>query len=85
MTPVLDASVFLAAISHAERPRFYACVFDEALLQEAVRVARIARLRAYDAVYVALALTRAEPLLTLDGEVVSRSTTCFPELRLAGG
>lgn len=66
-------------------PRFYACALDEALLEEAVRVARIARLRAYDAVYVALALARAQPLLTLDGEVVSRSTACFPELRFAGG
>jgi predicted nucleic acid-binding protein len=133
MTPVLDASVFVAAISPAERhhdraralfeghpatdpflvpdvfrvevlaalarrgeplelldtvdalvrgPRFSACVLDEGLLEEAVRVARIARLRAYDAVYVALALLRGEPLLTLDGEVVSRSTACFPALRI---
>jgi len=136
MTPVLDASFFVAAISPAERhhrralelfeghpvtepflvpelfrveviaalarrgepdelletvdalirgPRFYACSLDEALLARAVHVARVARLHAYDAVYVALALARSEPLLTLDGEVVARSRACFAELRVRGG
>lgn len=136
MTPVLDASVFVAAISPAEvhhrrarelleghpvtapflvpelfrvevlaalarrgepaelldtvdalvrGPRFYACMLDGALLEQAARVARTARLRAYDAVYVALALTRGKPLLTLDGDVVARSAACFPELRVASG
>ena len=135
MTPVLDASVFIAAISPSERhhrqarllfeshpdsaqflvpelfrvevvaglarrgepaelldavdalvrgPRFYACRLDDDLLGEAVRVARLARLRAYDAVYVALALARLEPLFTLDGEVVARCLDVFPDLRVVG-
>ena len=135
MTPILDASVFIAAISPSERhhrqarllfeshpdsaqflipelfrveviaglarrgehaelldavdalvrgPRFYSCRLDEYLLGESVRVARLARLRAYDAVYVALALGRGEPLFTLDGEVVSRCSVSFPELRVVG-
>lgn len=65
-------------------PRFCACRLDERLLGEAVRVARAARLRAYDAVYVALALERNEPLFTLDGEVVARCQLSFPELRVFG-
>jgi len=135
VTPVLDASIFIAAISPAERhhrqarmlfdshpdsaqflvpelfrveviaglarrgeppelmdavdalvrgPRFCTWPLDQELLGEAVRVARIARLRAYDAVYVALALARGEPILTLDAEVVSRSHTSFPDLRVFG-
>jgi predicted nucleic acid-binding protein len=47
-------------------------------------VGRRARLRAYDAVYVALALSRRQPLLTLDAEVVERGTAAFPELRVFG-
>ena len=135
MNPVLDASVFVAAISPTEQhhdrarhlfeshpsstpflvpelfrvevvaalarrgeavefldtvdaivrgPRFCSCPLDESLFAEAVRVARVARLRAYDAVYVALALARRMPIFTLDGEVISRSVASFPELRVAG-
>lgn len=135
MTPVLDASVFVAAVSPTERnhrqarllfdshpdsapylvpelfrveviaalarrgeptelldtvdalvrgPRFYACPLDERLLDDAVRVARVARLRAFDAVYVALALARGEPLFTLDAEVGARSEAAFPDLRIVG-
>jgi predicted nucleic acid-binding protein len=53
-------------------------------MEHAVHVARIARLRAYDAVYVALALLLDEPILTLDAEVVERCGTCFPALRVFG-
>ena len=135
MSPVLDASVFIAAISPVERhhqrarrlfdshpdteqflvpelfrveviaglsrrgepadlldavdavirgPRFHARPLDGELLERAVQVARIARLRAYDAVYVALALISDEPILTLDGEVVERSGANFAELRVFG-
>lgn len=135
MTPVLDASVFVAAISPTERqhrtarqlfdshpdsapylvpelfrvevlaalarrdeppelldtvdaivrsPRFHGCPLDEALLAMAVQVARTARLRAYDAVYVALALTHREPLFTLDLDVGLRSKASFPELVVVG-
>lgn len=136
MSPVLDASVFIAAISPTERhhhrarrlfdshpdteqflvpdlfrveviaglsrrgepadlldtvdavirgPRFHACPLDAELLERAVHVARIARLRAYDAVYVALALMWNEPILTLDGEVAERSGASFADLRVFGG
>lgn len=133
MTPVLDASVFVAAISPAERhhaharrlfdshpdsepylvpvlfrvevmaalsrrgeptelidvvdalvrgPRFHICALDEGSIDEATRVARQARLRAYDAVYVALALSRGQPLFTLDGEVRARCEAAFPRLEI---
>jgi len=133
--PVLDASVFIAAISPAERhherarrlfdshpdtepflvpelfrveviaglsrrgepaalvdavdavirgPRFHARPLDGVLLDRSVHVARIARLRAYDAVYVALALLADAPILTLDGEVVERCGASFPELGVFG-
>lgn len=131
MNPVLDASVFVAAISPAERhhaearalfeghpeaapflvpalfrvevvaalarrgesdealelvdalvqgPRFHAVDVDAALLGEAARVARRARLRAYDAVYAALALLKAAPLYTLDTEVRDRLRAAYPHL-----
>ncbi len=133
MTPILDASVFVAAISPTEPhhhrarllfhshpdsapflvpelfrigvvapltrrgeppellemvdalvrgPRFTACPLDEDLLTQALHVARLARLRAYDAVHVALAITRGEPILSLDEEVIQRSRTAFPDLRV---
>ncbi len=135
MTPVLDASVFIAAISPAERhhgrarrlfdshpdtepflvpdlfrvevvagltrrgepaafvdtvdavirgPRFHSRPLDGVLLDRTVLVARTARLRAYDAVYVALALLADAPILTLDEEVVQRSSASFAELRVFG-
>jgi predicted nucleic acid-binding protein len=45
-------------------------------------VARAARLRAYDAVYAALALERGAVLLTLDREVCSKLDGAFPEALL---
>jgi predicted nucleic acid-binding protein len=63
-------------------PRFCACALDEALLERAAAVARAARLRAYDAVYVALALQREAALLTLDAELGARATAAFPALIL---
>ncbi len=133
MNPVLDASVFVAAISPAERhhaqaralfashpeaspylvpalfrveviaalarrgesdhlldlvdalirgPRFYACPMDAALLDEAAIVARQARLRGYDAIYVALAISRNAPLFTLDREIRKRLEVAFPAVRV---
>lgn len=135
MTPVLDASVFIAVISPAERhhgrarrlfdshpdtepflvpdlfrlevvaglsrrgepaafvdtvdavirgPRFHSRPLDGVLLDRTVLVARTARLRAYDAVYVALALLADAPILTLDEEVVQRCSASFAELRVFG-
>jgi predicted nucleic acid-binding protein len=133
MSPVLDASVFVAAISPNERhhtqavalfeshpadspylvpslfrlevlsafarrresedflelvdalvrgPRFYVCAVDTALLDEAARMARRAGLRAYDAVYAALARTRDTELHTLDEELATRLTRGVPEVRV---
>lgn len=132
MNPVLDASVFIAAISPTQRhhevarrlyeshpeaepflvpelfrveviaglarrgeppelldlvdavirgPRFFACPMDADLLQRAVDIARVARLRAYDAVYVALAVAHDAPILTLDAEVLERSAASGVGLR----
>lgn len=66
-------------------PRFVSCALDEALLARAALVVRTARLRAYDAVYVALALLRDAPLFTLDAEIAYRTGAAFPALKVVGG
>lgn len=53
-------------------PRFVEVPVDDALIARACEVARAARLRAYDAVYVAVAALHDATLLTLDGDVVAR-------------
>lgn len=63
-------------------PRFYAVALDASLLERATQVARTARLRAYDAVYVALALNRNAALVTLDSEVRSKTAQSFPQINL---
>jgi predicted nucleic acid-binding protein len=63
-------------------PRFYAVALDASLLERATQVARTARLRAYDAVYLALALSRNAALLTLDSEVRSKTAESFPQVDL---
>jgi predicted nucleic acid-binding protein len=63
-------------------PRFHSVALDPALLDEAARVARKARLRAYDAVYVALALRHKAVLMTLDTEVRVRVADAFPTMRV---
>lgn len=68
----------------ARGPRFCACRLDHDLLEEAVRVGCLERLRAYVAVYVALALGRSEPRFRLDEDVVSRCLASFPALRVVG-
>jgi predicted nucleic acid-binding protein len=133
MSPVLDASVFVAALSPSEThhdrarglmeghsdvevfivpalfrveviaafsrrgedeallelvealicgPRFHAVPMDKPLLDRATMVAKKAGLRAYDAVYVALALLHDAPLYTLDGELLGKLPEIWPELRL---
>lgn len=63
-------------------PRFHGIVIDASLIERATQVARIAHLRAYDAVYVALALNRDAVLFTLDSEVRSKMTEAFPNAKL---
>jgi len=60
-------------------PRFHVCALDEALLMRSVEVARTARVRAYDAVYAALALSRDAVLLTLDEDLRRRLSEVHPE------
>jgi len=63
-------------------PRFHTVTIDETLIALAMRVARTGRLRAYDAVYAALALDRKASLFTLDSDVRSRISVAFPSLSL---
>ncbi len=61
--------------------RFRRVAIDSALIDKPADVARVARLRACDAVYVALALDRNATLLTLDSEVRTRVAQAFPQAR----
>ena len=80
-TPQPETAALLDAVDALVRgPRFHSCALDQDLLEGAVRVARVARVRAYDAVYIAHALARAQPLFTLDAEVLARCQTSFPDL-----
>jgi len=136
VNPVLDASVFVATISPAERhhdqaralfeshpdtlpylvpalfrvevisalsrrgegdevidlvdalvrgPRFHGFPVDEALLAQATQVARAAGLRAYDAVYVALAVLQEAPLYTLDRDLHARVAAACPGVTVKAG
>lgn len=66
-------------------PRFLAVALDSQLLDQATAVARRARLRGYDAVYVALAMIRSQPLATLDRELVDRLASTYPDLSVVTG
>jgi len=61
-------------------PRFHSIPIDASLIERSVQVARAARLRAYDAVYVALALNVDAAFLTLDSDVRSKVSEVFPSL-----
>ena len=63
-------------------PRFHSVELGDRLLERATEVARKAKLRAYDAVYVALSLARGATLFTLDTEVSSRALRAFPKARI---
>ena len=63
-------------------PRFHTVPLSEALLENAQEVAEVAGLRAYDAVYVALARETKAQLLTFDREVRTRVSRHFPEVSL---
>lgn len=63
-------------------PRFHSVPIDAPLIERASEVARSTRLRAYDALYVALALERNAALLTLDAEVTAKLGEVYPELQL---
>jgi predicted nucleic acid-binding protein len=65
-------------------PRFHCVALDAPLVEQAARVARTARLRAYDSVYVALALGRGAALYTLDAEARTKIAQAFPRLKVVG-
>lgn len=65
-------------------PRFHTCPLNDLLIARSVEVARVAKLRAYDAVYVALALIKGTQLWTLDGDVRARVGTAWPSLEVIG-
>jgi predicted nucleic acid-binding protein len=65
-------------------PRFHSVALDAPLVEQAARVARTARLRAYDSVYVALALGRGAALYTLDAEARTKIAQAFPRLKVVG-
>ena len=76
-----ESDTFLDAVDALVRgPRFHTVALDADLLDLALRVGRRARLRAYDAVYGALALSRGEALYTLDLEFEQRLADAFPEI-----
>ncbi|MEP6651955.1 MAG: type II toxin-antitoxin system VapC family toxin [Myxococcales bacterium] len=64
-------------------PRFHSVAIDAALIARAAQVARIARVRAYDAIYVALALDHGATLFTLDRDIGERVRALYPELKFA--
>jgi len=61
-------------------PRFHAVAVDAELLDVANQVTRLARLRAYDALYVAVALDHDGPLLTLDQDLIRRVRAVLPQV-----
>lgn len=63
-------------------PRFHSVSIDATLIERASEMARAARLRAYDAVYAALALERSAALLTLDGALCAGLKEAYPNLQV---
>ena len=65
-------------------PRFFPHAVDDHLIDTATEVARRAGLRAYDAIYVAVALNTESPLYTLDVDLIDRVATAYPSLEVRG-
>lgn len=57
---------------HLRGPAFQPVPIDDVVLDEAIRLARDARLRGYDAIYAATASVTGATLLTLDEELRTR-------------
>lgn len=77
-TAVIDAADALV-----QGPRFRRVELDDSLVAVAAHVARQAGVRAYDALYAAVALREGAPLCTLDGDLVTRLAEAFPEIEIA--
>jgi predicted nucleic acid-binding protein len=69
-----------AADALVRGPTFRSAAVAAGLLDDAATLARAAGLRAYDALYAALAWRQQAVLLTLDREVVARLQSCYPEI-----
>ena len=76
-TAVIDAADALV-----QGPRFRRVELDDSLLAVAAHVARQTGVRAYDALYAAVALRDGAPLCALDGDLVSRLAEAFPEIEI---
>jgi predicted nucleic acid-binding protein len=71
-----------AVDAYVRGPRFQAIPIDDDLVEAACTVAREAKWRAYDSVYVALARIANLPLLTFDDDVASRVAASLPGVRI---
>ena len=76
------AQVLDAVDALVRGPRFLPADLDRALLEKAVALARLARLRAYDALYGALAIAHDAELVTLDEELAIRLRAAVPTARI---
>ncbi len=63
-----------------ESNRILTLPLDEALVEAAVEMATIAKIRAGDALYAALAVMESAPLFTLDTDLAARLSTSYPDL-----
>lgn len=78
-----EPSMLLDAVDATLRgPRFQSMPVDEPLLDVAATIARRAGLRAYDAIYAAVASVAGAPLYSLDAELCDRLGRAFPEIRV---
>ena len=71
-----------AVVSLLATPKFAYESVDDALVDEALKIARKGSLRAYDAIYAAVAVRREATLLTLDAELAERLRVACPRLRV---
>jgi predicted nucleic acid-binding protein len=77
-----ESEEFLEIVDALARgPRFHAISVD-ALIDEATELAQQAGLRAYDAVYAALARVHGAELLTLDEDLVRRVRRTRPDVQV---
>lgn len=78
-----ESSALLDTVAaYLSTARFAVMPMDAASADRAMAVAKAARIRAYDAVYVALALDHDTALLTLDAEIAERVRATLPSARV---
>jgi predicted nucleic acid-binding protein len=78
-----EPAEFLDAVEILTRSsRFHLVEVDTTLLDLAVSIARRTGLRAYDALYAAVASSHGVPLVTLDADLAERLGAAFPEIEI---